>query len=605
MRIGKIPSYIHRFIMQPGFRFVVFNNLGFYNHWDDERYLKKAFKIAMGKELNLESPKTFNEKLQWLKIHDRKPEYTMMVDKYKVREYIAKQLGEEYLIPLIGVWDKAEDIDFNVLPNRFVLKCNHNSGLGMYICKDKSKLSKRDIKRIKCNLNKGLKQDYYLTGREWPYKDVPRKIICEQYMEDNPTRPVIFSGTMKCTFACTRRSGDHDFRVTFYFTDWKKMPFEKYYPAGSQMAKTASYDEMIELAERLAEKLSFARIDFYESTGKPYFGEITFPPGAGMEEFAPEEWDYPLVSWIKLPENAGGYLLISNKVCLHLPDVKSINAEMNLSQSEHDAGLFDYKVHVFNGEAKFVLVCSDRFSPSGVKEDFFDLNWNHLDVKRPNIPQSNADIPRPANLEKMLTFAEKLGAEIPFVRVDFYEAEGLLKFGEITFYPASGMEEFDPAGYDLKLGNQIVLWGGQLKNDTASTYSQTDKNASGLTDYKFFCFDGFVDCVMVCTERDSGEPKFFFFDKNWRLLRLNIRGRNAPENFTLPKPCCIDRMFSIAERLSKGKPFVRVDLYECAGQVYFGELTFFPASGFDPNLLGETDSRFGALIDLEHEGGVK
>lgn len=312
MRIGKIPSYIHRFIMQPGFRFVVFNNLGFYNHWDDERYLKKAFKIAMGKELNLESPKTFNEKLQWLKIHDRKPEYTMMVDKYKVREYIAKQLGEEYLIPLIGVWDKAEDIDFNVLPNRFVLKCNHNSGLGMYICKDKSKLSKRDIKRIKCNLNKGLKQDYYLTGREWPYKDVPRKIICEQYMEDNPDQPLTdyklmaFSGKVKCTFTCTGRGNAHDFKVTFYDTDWNKMPFERHYPAGSQMAKPASYDEMVELAEKLAEKLPFARIDFYEIAEKPYFGEITFFPGSGMEEFTPEEWDYTLGSWMKLPENAGG-----------------------------------------------------------------------------------------------------------------------------------------------------------------------------------------------------------------------------------------------------------------------------------------------------------
>ena len=128
----------------------------------DEPFLKLAFHSRMGKKLNLQNPQTFNEKLQWLKLYDRRPEYTMMVDKYKVRNYIAEKLGEEYLIPLLGVWDDPDEIDFDALPSQFVLKCNHNSGLGMCICKDKSKL---DIKKVKEELRKGLKQDYYLTGR--------------------------------------------------------------------------------------------------------------------------------------------------------------------------------------------------------------------------------------------------------------------------------------------------------------------------------------------------------------------------------------------------------------------------------------------------------
>lgn len=144
-------------------------------------YLRMRFKQRCGRSLNLAEPKTFNEKLQWLKLYNRKPEYTVMVDKYKVREYIAQMIGEEYLIPLLGVWDDPEDIDFDALPNRFVLKCNHNSGLGMCICKDKSKL---DITKVKAELRKGLQQNYYLSSREWPYKDVPRKIIAEKYMED-------------------------------------------------------------------------------------------------------------------------------------------------------------------------------------------------------------------------------------------------------------------------------------------------------------------------------------------------------------------------------------------------------------------------------------
>lgn len=279
---------------------------GHFSWMSDELYLKCLYRGRMGKKLNLENPKTFNEKLQWLKLYDRRLEHTMMADKYLVRDYIAQVLGEEYLIPLLGVWENPDEIDFDKLPDRFVLKCNHNSGVGMCICKDKSKL---DIDKVRRDLRKGLSQDYYLVHREWPYKNIPRKIICEQYMEDS---------------------------------------------------------------------------------------------------------------------------------------------------------------------------------------------------------------------------------------------------------------------------------------------SQKDS----LTDYKFFCFNGVADCVMVCLDRFSGDTKFYFFDKNWKLKRLNIRGKNAPEGFTIPKPSCMDEMFRIAEKLSTGLPFSRIDLYECNGKVYFGEITFFPDSGFDANLLPETDQYFGEMIDL-------
>lgn len=298
-----------KFLKDKDYRFDILSNFGFYNFMDDEEYLSKKYYSTMNRKLDLENPKTFNEKLQWLKLYNRKDLYTKVVDKYLVREYIKEKLGEEYLIPLIGIWDDPDDIDFNKMPNQFVLKCNHNSGLGMCICKDKSKL---DISKVKRDLRKGLKQDYYLTGREWPYKNVPRKIIAEKFMVDNDS-----NGT--------------------------------------------------------------------------------------------------------------------------------------------------------DGE---------------------------------------------------------------------------------------------------------------------------------LTDYKFFCFNGYVDCVMVCLERSTNKPKYYFFDKNWKLLRINIRGKNAPKDFTLTKPDTMDEMFKIAENLSKGMPFVRVDLYECNKKIYFGELTFFPDSGFDANLLPETDIRFGKLLDL-------
>lgn len=309
MNIKRYARAVRKYLSDSNYRFLLNAGFGKYDDLSDKEYLERKFECCMGRPLDLENPQTFNEKLQWLKLYDRKPEYTVMVDKYKVRNYIREKIGEEYLIPLIGVWDDPEDIDFETLPNQFVMKCNHNSGEGMYICKDKSKLTHQDIKRIRKNLARGLAQDYYLTGREWPYKDVPRKIIAEKYMTDS---------------------------------------------------------------------------------------------------------------------------------------------------------------------------------------------------------------------------------------VD----------------------------------------------------------SSEFTDYKFFCFNGYVDCVMVCLDRASGDTKFYFFDRDWNLKRLNIRGKNAPEGFTISKPSCMNAMFDIAATLSRNLAFVRVDLYQCDDHIYFGEMTFFPDSGFDVYLLPETDKYFGDLIDL-------
>ena len=304
--MAGIVKKLLKYATNKDYRFMINANTGKHDRMEDEKFLRRKFKACMGRELDLENPEKFNDKLQWLKLNYRLPEYTMMVDKYLVRDYIREQLGEEYLIPLVGAWDSPDEIDFDALPDKFVLKCNHNSGVGMYICRDKSKM---DVEKVKKELWRGLNQNYYLVHREWPYKDVKRKIICEKFMSDAP-------------------------------------------------------------------------------------------------------------------------------------------------------------------------------------------------------------------------------------------------------------------------------------------------GASDFTDYKFFCFNGKVDSVMVCLERSSGETKFYFFDENWELKRLNIRGKNAPEGFTIPKPECMDEMFKIAAKLSVGMPFVRVDLYQSNGQIYFGELTFFPDSGFDANLLPETDEYFGKLLEL-------
>jgi hypothetical protein len=270
----------------------------------DKLYLQLMFQCKMGRSLDLKNPRTFNEKLQWLKLYNRNPLYTTLVDKFSVKKWVAERIGEDHIIPTLGVWNNAKDIDFAKLPKQFVLKTTNGGGGDVVICKDRTKL---DITQVVEHLNKSLKVSLYKKNREWPYKNVPPRIIAEKYIEDD-------SGT--------------------------------------------------------------------------------------------------------------------------------------------------------------------------------------------------------------------------------------------------------------------------------------------LVDYKFSCFDGYVDCVMVCLDRHLKDTKFYFFDKEWNLKRLNVRGRNAPRNFTIPKPSGMDEMFEVASKLSKGFPFVRVDLYAVNGHVYFGEMTFYPDSGFDANLLPETDEYFGQLIDL-------
>ena len=270
----------------------------------DEKYLKLIFKTMVGYELNLSEPKTFNEKLQWLKLNDRKPEYTTMVDKYSAKDYVADIIGSDYIIPTLGVWDSFDEIDFDELPNQFVLKCTHDSG-GLVICTDKNKF---DYKATKKKITKCLKYNYYYAGREWVYKDVKPRIIAEKYMCDeinielNDYKLMCFDGEVKCSFVCSDRFSEGGLKVTFYDKDWNVLPFERHYPKSNiPINRPLNYNKMISFAEKLAQNIPFVRVDFYEIAGKLYFGELTFFPGGGFEEFEPQAEDLELGSWIKLP----------------------------------------------------------------------------------------------------------------------------------------------------------------------------------------------------------------------------------------------------------------------------------------------------------------
>ena len=283
----------------------IFNALSrrnFLNWIPDALYLKVKYRLVKGKHLNLKNPESFNEKLQWLKLHDRNPKYPKMVDKYLAKQYVADIIGEEYIIPTLGVWERFDDIGFEHLPEKFVLKCTHDSG-GVVIVENKDTF---DYEEAKKKIEKTLKKNFYWMGREWPYKSVKPRIIAETYldMEDQDLcdyKLMCFNGKVKSTFVCSDRFSPKGLHITCYDEEWKRLPFKRSNPTSeTEINKPGKYKEMVELAEKLSENIPFIRVDFYEVKGKVYFGELTLYPASGLGEFSPKEWDYILGKWLKL-----------------------------------------------------------------------------------------------------------------------------------------------------------------------------------------------------------------------------------------------------------------------------------------------------------------
>ena len=304
MSQGITLKKITRFLTNSDYRFLILTGSGWKANMQDEAFLKKLYRIRMGRELDLENPKTYTEKLQWLKLYDRRPEYTRMVDKYAVKEYIARTIGPEYVIPLLGVWDRVEDIDFEKLPRQFVLKTTHDSGWNV-ICRDKETL---DIPAVKRKLRHYLKRNYYGHNREWPYKHVPHRIIAEQYMEDSRQGELrdykffTFGGEPRVLYIAQGRGKGSPTVADFFDMDFNHLPFTiDHDMAPVPPEKPVNFERMKELATRLSAGTPQLRVDFYEVDGRVYFGEMTFFHCTGTAPFHPDEWDRTFGDWVTLP----------------------------------------------------------------------------------------------------------------------------------------------------------------------------------------------------------------------------------------------------------------------------------------------------------------
>lgn len=274
----------------------------------DEKYLKLMFKYRMGYELNLENPQTYSEKLQWLKLYDKNPLYTKLVDKHEVKAYVVERVGEKYVIPELGLWDRPEDIEWDKLPQRFVLKTTHGGGnSGVVVCKDKNKLDKAlTIKR----LNESMKQDLYKDSREWPYKNVPKRILAEEYVEDAATQELrdykffCFDGQVNFLFVGSeRQKPGEDVKFDFFDKDYNHLILRQGHPNSKTLPeKPLCFEEMKEVAAKLSKGIPHVRVDLYEANGRVFFGEMTFYHFGGIVPFEPAKWDKEFGDMIHLPQ---------------------------------------------------------------------------------------------------------------------------------------------------------------------------------------------------------------------------------------------------------------------------------------------------------------
>jgi hypothetical protein len=271
----------------------------------DKLYLKLLYRRVFDEELDIDNPKSFNEKLQWLKIYNRDPLYTTLVDKYAVKDYIKNKIKSDdlHIIKTLGVWNSFDEIDFEKLPEQFVLKTTHDSGT-VCICKERESF---DFSKAKKQLTKSLKHDYYLNDREWPYKSVPRRIIAEEYMVDESGTELkdykffCFNGEPKLMFVATDRPIDT--RFDYFDIEFNHLPFIQGFPNSDKIIeRPKGWSSMVEIARKLSEGIPHVRIDLYDINGKIYFGEYTFFHNSGFVPFYPKEWDYKIGELLELPQ---------------------------------------------------------------------------------------------------------------------------------------------------------------------------------------------------------------------------------------------------------------------------------------------------------------
>ncbi len=298
----RVFEKIRLYLSDPHYRFNVNSRRGLYNLMSDEEYTRRQYRVITGRSLDLENPKRFNEKLQWLKLYYRKPVFTTMVDKLAVKDYLAPVIGSQHIVPLLGVWEHFDEIDFSLLPDCFVLKTTHGSG-GISVCRDKQSYNYAEVK---ARFERGLKKNYYYSSREWPYKNVKPRIIAEEYMQDGETENLsvykifCFSGQPYIIQTIQNDKNPNE-TIDYFDIEWNLLDLRQNFPNSEHpLPKPKTLSEMLDLSRKCSKGFPFIRVDWYEVNGHVFFSEFTFYTDAGYQPFYPDEWDERLGTMIDL-----------------------------------------------------------------------------------------------------------------------------------------------------------------------------------------------------------------------------------------------------------------------------------------------------------------
>lgn len=443
-------SKVKRYVKDPYYS-VGYNLINKCPHlMSDKYYLSVLWKMIMGYELDWEHPKTFNEKLQWLKLHDRNPLYTTLVDKYRVKQWVADKIGEQYVIPTLAVYNSVDEIDLDKLPNQFVLKCNHDSG-SVVICRDKTSF---DLEAAKTKLGNALKNNFYWEAREWPYKNVKRCVFAEQFMKDatmddgSPDSQVmLFEGLPKVI--------DTDFSLfewhkqKLYGVHWNLIEKE----IKSRLCQNgydfhANLKDAFNLFEKMREDMSVIRSEWYAMDNKLLFVDVAISRNVELGHVDIQKFGIEMDACVKLPVSERfdvGWLIVVDGFVFYLHHESSIPSFV---------GLKDYKWFCFNGEPKVMYIANDRAEFPTM--NFYNMDFEPLPLYTKD-PPAYDNPPKPKRFEEMKSLSSKLSIGIPQVRVDFYENDTALYFGEMTFFHGGGLSEIHPKEWNVKMGDWIKL----------------------------------------------------------------------------------------------------------------------------------------------------
>ena len=591
------------------------NTFGFHG-FPDRLYLKAVYYLSIGQKLNLKNPRRFTEKLQWLKLYGKYDDLREKTDKYTVKQYINQTLGPQYIVPTLGVWTSVEEIEWGKMPQKFILKCTHDSG-SVILCDN---IDSFDTERACEKLNAALSHSFFYIGREPNYKGIVPRIIAEPYLEDNSGQLLdykffCFDGKAKLFKIDFNRFTYH--QANYYNIDGKQLPLEEIvYPKDPALSNPypEKIPEMVEISEKLSEGYPFMRIDLYCVDGNVLFGEMTPFPGSGFLKYAPDQWDTKMGDMLDLE--------------LYYPQAMSSVKEMIstllrrskyklVRMIENDAG-----IHVFSDktcvQSEYYPVFGKEINWKNPRTFNEKLQWLKFNDRRPNYSR----LVDKYSVKEYI--AEKIGDEylIPtygvwdnFSDIDFNSLpdQFVLKSTHDSggLYICKSKEQFN-----IIQCRQIIEQ-SQKRNFfyvgrewvykqvrpriMAEEYIRDTEGEDHLTDYKIHCFNGEPKLILVCKNRfgQSGIEESFF-NENWELL--DVKRPGTPQCDPQPKkPQLLEEMLSIARKLSDTIPFVRVDLYVAEKRIYFGEMTFYPASGFVPFEPESYDRILGDWLKLDRE----